>query len=239
MSLADMDVTPDRDRASEADSAQERRPGRVTAAARARAATRERLLESGQALFAELGLHKVTTHDIAAHAGVAAGTFYNHFSDKQALFKELVDSAVVELNLHFDTACSGVTTLADRVRAHATAMMDFAEKNRDVIRVIFSGDADSARVEADVLSDLARGIADVRRQSIASGAQSGLLDPEVTSQAVVGMWARVVAWWAEDPSRATRDTIVDTLTRIQLSGTQPGVDCDAHVTPEPTPETRE
>jgi len=234
-----MNVTPDRDGAPEAESAQAERPARTTAAARARAATRERLLESGQTLFAELGLHKVTTHDIAAHAGVAAGTFYNHFSDKQALFKELVDSAVVEMNLHFDTACGGVTSLADRVRAHATAMMDFAEKNRDVIRVVFSGDADSARVEADVLADLARGIADVRRQSIASGVQSGGLDPEVTSQAVVGMWARVVAWWAEDPSRATRDTIIDTLTRIQLSGTQPGVDCDAHVTPETTPKSRE
>ena len=97
---------------------------RETAASRARAATRERLLRSGEALFAEQGLHKVTTHDIAAHAGVAAGTFYNHFPDKQALFKVLVDSAVAELNAHFDTACAGLVDVEDRVRAHATAMMD-------------------------------------------------------------------------------------------------------------------
>jgi hypothetical protein len=35
------------------------------------------------------------------------------------------------------------------------------------------------------------------------------------------MWARVVAWWAEDPSRAARETVVETLTRIQLGGTHP------------------
>ena len=55
---------------------------------------------------------------------------------------------------------------------------------------------------------------------------------EVVSQAVVGMWARVVAWWAEDPARATRETIVDTLTRIQLSGTQPAADFDASMSPD-------
>jgi len=58
---------------------------------------------------------------------------------------------------------------------------------------------------------------------------------------LVGMWARVVAWWAEDPSRASRDTVVDTLTRIQLSGTQPGIDCDAHTLTDqplsPRPQT--
>ncbi len=195
--------------------------GRQTAAARARAATRERLLESGQALFAEQGLHKVTTHDIAAHAGVAAGTFYNHFPDKHALFRELVDAAVDELHRRVELARDDSASLPERLRAHATAMIDFAEDNRDMIRVVFSGDADSAQVEHDVLDRLARSVADVRRQFIASGQLPGVLDPEVVSQAVVGMWARVFAWWAEDPSRAPRETVIETLTRIQLQGTHP------------------
>jgi AcrR family transcriptional regulator len=201
--------------------------GRKTAAARARAATRERLLESGQALFAEQGLHKVTTHDIAAHAGVAAGTFYNHFPDKHALFRELVDAAVDELHRRVELARDESAPLPDRLRAHATAMIDFAEDNRDMIRVVFSGDADSAQVEHDVLDRLARSVADVRRQFIASGQLPGVLDPEVVSQAVVGMWARVFAWWAEDPSRAPRETVIETLTGIQLHGTYPVGTADA------------
>jgi len=199
--------------------------GRQTAAERSRAATRERLLESGQALFAEQGLHKVTTHDIAAHAGVAAGTFYNHFRDKHALFAELVDAAVDELHRRVELARNDDAPPAERLRAHATAMIDFAEDNRDMIRVVFSGDAESAAVEHDVLDRLARSIADTRREFIASGQLPGLLDPEVVSQAVVGMWARVFAWWAEDPTRAPRETVIETLTRIQLSGTHPVTPC--------------
>ena len=46
------------------------------------------------------------------------------------------------------------------------------------------------------------------------------LDPAVAAQATVGMLARVVAWWVEDPERASREDVVRTLTRIQLTGTQ-------------------
>jgi len=228
-----MDVTGSHTPAS-ADESRQKATGRQTAAARARAATRERLLESGQALFADQGLHKVTTHDIAAHAGVAAGTFYNHFRDKHVLFRELVDSTVIDLNRGVDMASDGIVDLRQRVRAHATAMIDFAEQNRDMIRVVFSGDAESAQVEHDVLDRLARSVADVRRQSVATGEMEGTLDPEVVSQALVGMWARVVAWWAEDPTRAPRETVIETLTRIQLSGTHPPA-AGAH--PDSPPET--
>ena len=41
------------------------------------------------------------------------------------------------------------------------------------------------------------------------------------AQALVGMWSRVIAWWAEDPTRAPRDSVVETLTQIQLNGTHP------------------
>jgi hypothetical protein len=49
----------------------------------------------------------------------------------------------------------------------------------------------------------------------------GPLLPEALSQALVGMLARVVAWWVEDPTRASRSTVARTLTHIQLSGTHP------------------
>jgi hypothetical protein len=89
------------------------------------------------------------------------------------------------------------------------------------MRILFSRDGDAAGVEADVLSELAAGVAETRRGRIASGETSAALDPDVLSQALVGMLARVVAWWVEDPRRASRDTVARTLTRIQLGGTHP------------------
>jgi len=191
------------------------------AAARSRAATRARLRESGLALFAERGLHGVTTHDIAHAAGVAAGTFYLHFRDKRQLFREIVGEAVAALRERMDRAREGHEDPARRVRAHAEAMVSFASENRRVMRILFSGDADAAAVEHDVLDDLAASLAEARRKRRADGDDRSGLDPAILSQAVVGMWARVIAWWTEDPERATPEALVETLTRIQLAGTDP------------------
>jgi hypothetical protein len=47
------------------------------------------------------------------------------------------------------------------------------------------------------------------------------IEPSVLSQALVGMLSRVLLWWIEDPDPVARETVIETLTRIQLSGTHP------------------
>jgi hypothetical protein len=87
--------------------------------------------------------------------------------------------------------------------------------------MLFSRESESAAVEADVLAGLAASIEQARRERIASGELSDRLEAAVLAQALVGMLARVVAWWAEDPRRAPREVVAQTLAAIQLGGTPP------------------
>ncbi|MDR6123727.1 TetR/AcrR family transcriptional repressor of mexJK operon [Bacillus sp. SLBN-46] len=52
---------------------------------------RNALLESGHALFILKGYEQTTAKEIAAHAGVATGTFYRYFSDKRQLLLSLLE----------------------------------------------------------------------------------------------------------------------------------------------------
>jgi AcrR family transcriptional regulator len=194
---------------------------RSSAAQRSRAQTRQRLLDAGRRLFAERGLHGVTSHDIAAAAGVAAGTFYLHFRDKGALFREIAEQTIALLRARLDAATRSAGGPREAVPAFSEALIDFAEENRDLVRILFSRDAEAAEVEADLLQQLAETIAGGRRARIASGEMPPELHPEVLAQALVGLLARVVAWWLENPQRASRRSVVETLTRIQLQGTHP------------------
>ena len=137
---------------------------RESAGARSRAATRERLIESARALFAEKGLRGVTTHDIARRAGVAAGTFYLHFSDKRTLFREITEESVAVLREGLEKSVASARDLPSFVRAHATALIEFAESHRDLVRILFSADSDAAAVSADVLDELATSIAALLRR---------------------------------------------------------------------------
>tara|TARA_B100000768_G_scaffold157538_1_gene155650 strand:+ start:216 stop:818 length:603 start_codon:yes stop_codon:yes gene_type:complete len=53
---------------------------------------REQLLEQGFLLFSEKGLEQTTVADIVEKCHIARGTFYNYFSDINALFDALIEA---------------------------------------------------------------------------------------------------------------------------------------------------
>ena len=183
--------------------------------------TRLRLLEAGRALFAVHGPDAVTSHAIAAEAGVAAGTFYLHFKHKRALFDELADQAASELEARLAATAIHVQDPRRLVEAQSEALVGFAEDHRELFQVVFRPGGESAEAGARVLERLARGISARRRAAVAGGQAWSCLDPDVLAQAIVGMWVRVLAWWVEDPSRAARADIVHTLSHFQLHGSRP------------------
>jgi AcrR family transcriptional regulator len=58
------------------------------------AARRQAILDAALTVFAERGFEAARLDDIAARAGIAKGTLYLYFADKQALFEELIRTAV-------------------------------------------------------------------------------------------------------------------------------------------------
>ena len=60
-------------------------------------ARRRAILQSALAEFAERGFAAARLDDVALRAGVAKGTLYLYFEDKEALFVELIRSAVAPL----------------------------------------------------------------------------------------------------------------------------------------------
>src|SRR5579863_5246167 len=69
------------------------RTGRAERAADRRLA----IIEAAFETFIDQGYAATRLDDVAKRAGVAKGTIYLHFKDKQALFEELVRTALVPL----------------------------------------------------------------------------------------------------------------------------------------------
>jgi AcrR family transcriptional regulator len=190
----------------------------IGARQRGRMATRARLLTSGRELFAASGLHRVTSHEIAKGAGVAAGTFYLHFSDKKSLFREIVYTAVEQLRSRLDAAQEQASQSRAAVRAHAEALVSFAEENADLVRIVFGRNHEDPDLESEILDELAGTGAAMIRTRMESGSANEALDPQLAAQALTGMFSRVIFWWLEDPSRASREAVINTLVAIQTEG---------------------
>ena len=54
------------------------------------------ILEAAFEVFGEKGLHAARLDDIARRAGVAKGTIYLYFPNKEALFREMIQQTIVE-----------------------------------------------------------------------------------------------------------------------------------------------
>jgi AcrR family transcriptional regulator len=185
------------------------------AADRSRRETRRRLVAAGTELFARHGLHGVTSAQIARRAGVAAGTFYLHFKDKHALFRELVFDALRELRSRQDAAAARAPDPAAALRARTSELLAVAEEKRSLIRVLFGRSPEAGDLGEQVLDALLPGIEERLRERPSD------LHPGVAAQALVAMVSRVMAWWVEDPSRAPREAVVETLLRLHPARPEP------------------
>jgi AcrR family transcriptional regulator len=185
------------------------------APARSRAETRRRLLAAGTELFAREGLHRVTSTRIARAAGVAAGTFYLHFRDKHELFRAIAFEALAQLRARLAQAsrAAGPDPHA-QLRARMEELVAFAEARRDVVRVLFGRGHEAAALGDDLIDELFPDVEARLRGRVAEGLADPGLDPAVAAQALLAMWTRVVAWWVEDPGRAPREAVVETLVRM-------------------------
>lgn len=114
--------------------------GRKPRRAEKTAARRESILASALDEFTDRGFAATRMDDVARRAGVGKGTIYLHFSDKEALFRELVT-----------TTLGPLVTQLEQLPAHdapARVMLErmfalfareiYATKRRDVLRLVMT-----------------------------------------------------------------------------------------------------
>jgi AcrR family transcriptional regulator len=93
--------------------------------------TRAALLEAAERDFDERGYAQTTTKSIADRAGVAAGSFYQYFADKDAALRELAFARMQGLRTRIETA------IAPSTRVEMTAALTEVERAyRKAVRVM-------------------------------------------------------------------------------------------------------
>lgn len=171
------------------------------------AATRDRILDAAEQLFAEHGVSRTTLQHIATAAGVTRGAIYWHFDDKVALFNAMIERAVSPLEAalaRMDTA----DPLRD-LREHMLGALRITVEDERVRRVFeiaalkmeFVGELQAARERRheSLLNWMARAEERVSR-AIEQGAVRPGIEPHA---AALAMWALIdglIRNWLFEPA---------------------------------------
>jgi AcrR family transcriptional regulator len=98
-------------------------------------ATRAALVDVARTLFAERGFAAVAIDEIVQGARVTKGALYHHFDDKQALFREVLETIERDIATRMTERAATERTPWEQLRAACDAYLD-ACLERDVQRIV-------------------------------------------------------------------------------------------------------
>jgi AcrR family transcriptional regulator len=175
------------------------------------AATRDALIAAARKLWGLRGYAEVGTPEIAAAAGVTRGAMYHQFTDKAALFSEVVEVVEQDVMARMGAivAASAATTPADAIRAAVDAWLEVSGDPE--VRQLILLDAPSVLGWAGFRDVAQRYSLGMTEQLLTEAMKAGQLARQPVrplAHVLIGALdeAAMVIATADDPKRARRET---------------------------------
>lgn len=109
---------------------------------RVRRETTLAIASAAEAVFAAEGLYAAHVEDIARRAGVAVGTLYNHYKDRDAILAALLrmrrEAFLAEVDAALDAAHQ--RSVRDQIAAFVRVKVSFLATHRTFFRILFDGE---------------------------------------------------------------------------------------------------
>lgn len=94
--------------------------------------------DAAMRVIARKGMDAATMQEIAEEAGVAKGTIYLYFRDREELVEKIFEAAVTQLIVKVEGALAGEESIERKIRASIQAKLAFFRENREFFRLYMS-----------------------------------------------------------------------------------------------------
>jgi AcrR family transcriptional regulator len=200
------------------DSSKRKRRKRSPLRSRLRVATANAILDAAEAVFARDGVQRSRMGDIAREAGVAVGTIYNHFADRDALVHALLEARRKALYAGIDAALADRSqTFEARLSALLGALFAHFSQHPGLFIVHMEAEVmQRGRGRGSIQTVLGR-VAELVQEGVAAGALRAQ-DAELHPVLLMGMLRALFVhqiYGVDTPSPANG---AERLARIFLSG---------------------
>src|SRR5262245_39119177 len=158
----------------------------------------QQILDTAARLFDKRHYHEVRMEDVAAQAGVAKGTIYRYFQDKEDLYLALLVSSLERLYSEISSALARARTPEEKVTIFLQRSMEFFEHYPyyfDLVQRI-EGTVSAERLAplADSRERFFRLVTDLVRELNATGRYHAP-DPLLAALALTGMNRQILRFY--------------------------------------------
>jgi TetR/AcrR family fatty acid metabolism transcriptional regulator len=202
-----------------------RHPPARQAALAARASKRDAILDAATRVFAERGFFGAQVADVARRAGVAAGTVYLYFKNKDDLLISVFNRTMREA---IEEGRDLLTTVSDPVaRLQRFAELHLGRLGRDrALAVVFQVELrQSTKFMERFSSTLLRDYLGLIREAIADGQREGLfrtdIRPTVAAKMLFGALDEMATNWILSRRRYSLENDADAVVDLFINGVRP------------------
>jgi AcrR family transcriptional regulator len=184
------------------------------------------ILDAVEELANERGFEQTSIAAIAERAGVAVGTLYNYFPDRDGMFAALFEVRRAALAPRITDAATKAAYLpfAQRLRAYMRGTTAAFDEKREFVRLAMALDANNHALarSTSLMQLIQHHLEDIFRDAIAQGAVREALGASAYALLVVGAMRAIKRWSFEHAGKPyDSDFIVDTfLNGVLATGTK-------------------
>lgn len=192
--------------------------------ARERAGKHDLILDAAIEVFAEKGFHYARISDIARRAGVADGTIYLYFRNKDDVLLTIFEEKMGVLMAGLVAALSGVDDPLDKVRTFARYHFRQVQEHRALAEVLQIelrlSNKFLKEYRPQKLWEYLQVFADIVREGQERGVMRADLDPFVLMWSFFGSLDEIAMQWvlSKRPTKFSLEAAADTVSDVYIRG---------------------
>jgi AcrR family transcriptional regulator len=181
---------------------------------------REKILFAAVQLFAEYGYHAAPLRDIARIAGIQAASIYYHYTSKQALLIEIMETHMQRLNANLERILHEQNDPRQRLRA---AIANHIRLHTSYKSEFFIIDTEIRALEGESrahIISLRDRYEYLLQELLRDGMERGVFrqsDVKVSSYAIIAMCTEVATWFRPN-GRLSVQQVIDIYTQMITQG---------------------
>jgi AcrR family transcriptional regulator len=184
--------------------------------------TRAKLLKAAESVFGEKGYERASIADITRKGGVALGTFYVYFPDKQSIFVEVVDELGTRLRRLIGESTAACTGRMDVEREGLRTFFEFVREHPNLYRVVRQAEFVDEACYRRYYDRFAKGYVSGLSHAMEAG-EVRRMDPEALAYCLMGIGDFLGMRWVLWEDNPGMERVLDTA----MSLIQHGLDTQA------------
>lgn len=181
----------------------------------------EQLLEAAAAAYADNGYHQTTVKAIAERAGVATGTYYLYFPNKEASVLAIIDRLYQLVLTSIIDARRGKATELEKLAASIVAAVRSFGQYEQLAKVVLIQAPGAAAVFDRRLREIQNDLVTLLAENLQEAMAAGLVieqDARIAARCMIGSLYEVLIAWLRDRDPADLEAALPALVAYNLRG---------------------